>query len=110
MEQSKFARATSKSETASEVVSLTAHRSKKSSAAIVKALQIVQAAETAIGICSWSPADELTAQTSQARAKVGARKLSLVRQVTEQERIAKFAKRMFAITGDAGYRLAFSAQ
>jgi hypothetical protein len=110
MEQSKFARTNSKSETGSEIISLTARRAKKSSAAIVQALKIVKAAEAAMGICGWSPADELTAQSNELNDKVGARNLSLVRQVTEQERIAKFAKRMFDITNNAGYSLAFSAQ
>jgi hypothetical protein len=109
MEQSKFARTNSKSGTVSEVVSLTARRAKKSSAAIVKALNILQAAETAMGICGWSPADE-SPRLNPVNGKVGAGNLSLVRKVTEQERIAKFAKRMFAITNNSGYNLAFSAQ
>jgi hypothetical protein len=110
MEQSKFARTNSKVETVSEVVSFAARRARKSSAAIVKALNILQAAETAMGICGWSPADEQTAQSNSVNGKVGAGHLSLVRQVTEQERIAKFAKRMFDITNNSGYNLAFSAQ
>jgi hypothetical protein len=110
MEQSKFARTSSKPEPVSEVVSLTARRAQKSSAAIVNALNILQAAETAMGICGWSPAAESPARLSPVNSKVRPGKLSLVRQVAEQERIAEFAKRMFAITNNGGYNLAFSAQ
>jgi hypothetical protein len=110
MEQSKFARANSKSETVADVVSLTARRAKKSSAAIVQALKIVQAAEAAMGIGGWTPADELISGSNELQVKTGAGNLDLVREVSEQERIAKFAQRMFAITNNTGYNLALSAQ
>lgn len=114
MEKSKFARTTRQSEVStSEVVSLSAFRSKKSSVAIVQALKIVQAAEVEMGIDNWSPALELavTGYKKNARkASTISRNLTIVRQETEHERKAVFAKRMYAITGNAGYLLAFSAQ